>query len=528
MNKIHTKKEVPSVELSLRQPIHRKEDFPMNDFTTEIVQTLVTKGDLNELFRSHLERAVNTLLRTELTAFLEYEKYDRTGFNSGNSRNGSYSRSIKTEYGELTLEIPRDRNGEFKQQTVPAYRRTNDTLEETVIHLFRKGITMSEIADLIEKMYGHHYTPQTMSNITKSFTEEVTAFKGRELHDRYAAIYMDATYIPLKRKTVAKEAIHIAVGIRPDGSKEVLSYAIAPTESITIWEEILLDLQERGLKNVLLFITDGLKGMVGAISRFYPKARFQHCCVHVSRNISHKVRVDDRKEVCDDFKMVYQASSKKAGIVSFDISVPNQKFDGMILGGIQVKRESQQKKKAGLTTDYDYVLGLMLSQNETKVNPNLELISISPEVISKNAGITVKLKNTQPVNISKVHMIGKIYKEEDQKNPVISREIKDGGIAPSSSFTINFFNGTVGATKPLDAGKYLLKLDFTDVFNKQWHFEQKFDISKKEAQTVNTKVFTVKKDNTLLFIIIGILVALLVMIIIFLIIYFVKRKRREQ
>ena len=283
----------------------------MNDFTTEIVQTLVTKGDLNELFRSHLEKAINTLLRTELTAFLDYEKYDRTGFNSGNSRNGSYFRSIKTEYGELTLEIPRDRNGEFKQQTLPAYKRTNDTLETTIIHLFEKGVTMPEIADLIEKMYGHHYTPQTMSNITKSFTEEVTAFKGRELHDRYAAIYMDATYIPLKRKTVAKEAIHIAVGIRPDGSKEVLSYAIAPTESITIWEEILLDLQERGLKNVLLFITDGLKGMVGAISRFYPKARFQHCCVHVSRNIVHKVCVKDRKEICDDFKAVYQASSKE-------------------------------------------------------------------------------------------------------------------------------------------------------------------------------------------------------------------------
>lgn len=283
----------------------------MNDFTTEILKTLANKGDLNELFRVHLEKAVNTLLKTELTAFLDYEKYDRIGFNTGNSRNGSYDRTVKTEYGELHLQIPRDRNGEFKQQTVPAYRRTNDTLEETVIHLFRKGITMSEIADLIEKMYGHHYTPQTMSNITKSFTEEVTAFKGRELHDRYAAIYIDATYIPLKRKTVAKEAIHIAVGIRPDGSKEVLSYAIAPTESITIWEEILLDLQERGLKNVLLFITDGLKGMVGAISRFYPKARFQHCCVHVSRNIVHKVCVKDRKEICDDFKAVYQASSKE-------------------------------------------------------------------------------------------------------------------------------------------------------------------------------------------------------------------------
>ncbi|WP_143352614.1 IS256 family transposase, partial [Enterococcus faecium] len=265
----------------------------------------------NELFRVHLEKAVNTLLKTELTAFLDYEKYDRIGFNTGNSRNGSYDRTVKTEYGELHLQIPRDRNDEFKQQTVPAYRRMNDTLEETVIHLFRKGITMSEIADLIEKMYGHHYTPQTMSNMTKSFTEEVTSFKERELHDRYAAIYMDATYIPLKRKTVAKEAIHIAVGIRPDGSKEVLSYAIAPTESITIWEEILLDLQERGLKNVLLFITDGLKGVVGAISRFYPKARFQHCCVHVSRNIVHKVCVKDRKEICDDFRAVYQASSKE-------------------------------------------------------------------------------------------------------------------------------------------------------------------------------------------------------------------------
>ena len=137
----------------------------MNDFTTEILKTLANKGDLNELFRVHLEKAVNTLLKTELTAFLDYEKYDRIGFNTDNSRNGSYDRTVKTETGELHLQIPRDRNGEFKQQTV--------------IHLFRKGITMSEIADLIEKMYGHHYTPQTMSNMTKSFTEEVTSFKER-------------------------------------------------------------------------------------------------------------------------------------------------------------------------------------------------------------------------------------------------------------------------------------------------------------------------------------------------------------
>ncbi|BDP56875.1 hypothetical protein EfmJHP36_13540 [Enterococcus faecium] len=137
------------------------------------------------------------------------------------------------------MEIPRDRNGEFKQQTLPAYKRTNDTLETTIIHLFEKGVTMSEIADLIEKMYGHHYTPQTMSNMTKVLTEEVNAFKSRALNDKYVAIFMDATYIPLKRQTVSKEAIYIAIGIREDGTKEVLSYAIAPTESTYVWNELL-------------------------------------------------------------------------------------------------------------------------------------------------------------------------------------------------------------------------------------------------------------------------------------------------
>ena len=289
----------------------------MNDFTTELLQTLATKGDLNELFRSHLELAVNTLLRTELTAFLDYEKYDRIGFHSGNSRNGTYDRTVKTEYGELHLETPRDRNGEFKQQTVPAYKRTNDTLEEIIIHLFRKGVTMSEIADLIEKMYGHHYTPQTLSNMTKIFSEEVAAFKERALHDRHAAIYLDATYIPLKRKTVAKEAIHIAVGIRLDGAKEVLAYAIAPNESTVIWNEILEDLVARGVKDVLLFVTDGLKGMADTIHQVFPKAAYQHCCVHVSRNIASKVRVSDRKEICDDFKL-YQADSKEAALEARD------------------------------------------------------------------------------------------------------------------------------------------------------------------------------------------------------------------
>jgi len=283
----------------------------MPNFTTEIMETLINKGDLDELFRCHLELAVNSLLQAELTAFLDYEKYDRAGFNSGNSRNGNYSRSFRTEYGELNLVIPRDRNGKFSQQTLPAYKRTNDSLETTIIQLFQKGITMSEISELIEKMYGHHYTPQTISNMTKIVSEDIIAFKERSLESRYSVIFMDATHIPLKRQTVSKEAVYIVIGIRLDGTKEVLWFSRAPTESAYVWKEILQDLKYRGLKEVLLVVTDGLSGINDSIHSVYPNAQFQQCCVHISRNIAHKVRVSDRQEICSDFKLVYQASSKE-------------------------------------------------------------------------------------------------------------------------------------------------------------------------------------------------------------------------
>lgn len=284
----------------------------MNQFTTEIIDALVKKQDITEVFRSHLETAINSLLATELTEFLDYEKYDRIGFNTGNSRNGSYTRTLHTEYGDIAIQIPRDRNGEFKQQTVAPYKRSNDTLETTVIHLFKKGITMSEIANLIEKMYGHHYTPQTISNMTKAVSATVEAFNNRPLHNRYVCVYLDATYIAVRRDTVSKEAVYIAVGIREDGSKEVLAYTIAPTESAYNWQELLEELKERGVEDVLLFISDGLKGMADAVFSVFPKAKYQVCLVHVGRNIAHKVRVEDRQEVCEDFKMIHQAQDADA------------------------------------------------------------------------------------------------------------------------------------------------------------------------------------------------------------------------
>ena len=148
----------------------------MSNFNTEVIKALSQGFSIDEIVRLEIETVVNQLLLTELTEFLDYEKYDVIGYNSGNSRNGYYSRTLDTKYGKINIEIPRDRNGEFKQQTVPAYDRRTDSLETTVLQLYSHGVTTSEIADLIEKMYGHAYSKQTISNITKVVEANVDAF----------------------------------------------------------------------------------------------------------------------------------------------------------------------------------------------------------------------------------------------------------------------------------------------------------------------------------------------------------------
>ena len=157
--------------------------------------------------------------------------------------------------------------------------------------------------------------------MSKLVAEDVLAFKERTLEANYSVIFMDATHIPVKRQTVSKEAVYITIGIRLDGTKEVLGFTIAPTESAYIWKEVLQDLRKRELGEVLLVMTDRLSGIEESIHSVYPNTQFQQCCVHVSRNIAHKVRVLDRKEICEDFKLVYQANSKEEALDHIDFMI---------------------------------------------------------------------------------------------------------------------------------------------------------------------------------------------------------------
>jgi len=284
----------------------------MCDFTTKLFKTLLEGKNITGIFRYHVECAVNKLLQYELKEFLDYDKYDRKGFNSGNSRNGYYERTLKTEYGDVSLKVPRDRDGVFENQTITLYKRQNDTVQSMIIHLYSNGMTTEEISRIIEKMYGHHYTKQTLSNITAAVVGDIQAFNRRGLSKRYSVIYLDATYLPLRRDTVTKEVLYFALGITPEGYKEILSYSLFPTESAHNWEIILSDLRVRGVEESLLFVTDGLTGIKDAISNVFSKARHQSCWVHLARNVSHGVRVKDRTEVLSDLKSVYTQESVAA------------------------------------------------------------------------------------------------------------------------------------------------------------------------------------------------------------------------
>ena len=228
----------------------------------------------------------------------------KAGYNSGNSRNGIYARKFETKYGTVQLTIPRDRNGNFSPALLPAYGRRDDHLEEMVIKLYQTGVTTREISDIIERMYGHHYSPATISNISKATQENVVAFHERSLEASYSVLFLDGTYLPLRRGSVSKECIHIALGITPEGQKAVLGYEIAPNENNASWSTLLDKLQNQGIQQVSLVVTDGFKGLEQIISQAYPLAKQQRCLIHISRNLASKVKRSDRAVILEQFKVI--------------------------------------------------------------------------------------------------------------------------------------------------------------------------------------------------------------------------------
>jgi transposase-like protein len=263
---------------------------------------------ITDLIKNFIEK----LLKGELTEFLNYDKYDSAGKNSGNSRNGNYSRNFQTKYGVIEkLEVPRDRNNDFQTALFEPYKRRDDWLEQTVIQMYARGLSTRDIANLIEQMYGQKYSATSVSNLTDIAVKEIEQWKNRPLEKRYSVLFIDALSIKIRREHVGNESAYIIIGINEEGYREILDFYIGVTESATLWQEVLMNLKSRGVEQVLLGVMDGLPGLTDAFLKVYPKADVQRCVVHKVRNTLHKVKKKHTDEIVTDLKKIYKAPSRE-------------------------------------------------------------------------------------------------------------------------------------------------------------------------------------------------------------------------
>ncbi|ETR66215.1 MAG: transposase mutator type, partial [Candidatus Magnetoglobus multicellularis str. Araruama] len=245
-----------------------------------------------------------TILEAEQKGFLGYE-YGDSKKNSSNKRNGYYkSRLLKGLSTMFRVKVPRDRQGLFKPMLLELLKEESGKINELSVKLYTKGLSNKEINEIVHYIYGKTVSRSTISNITNELLVEINKWRNRKIEKEYYAVYIDALKLSVRRDSVEKESFYIVLGLRTDLRREILGIYHIPEETSAGWEEAMKDLKERGLKNVLLFISDEIAGISKVIKKYYPKSEIQKCIVHKMRNITKKVRSKDKKKIMEDFKEV--------------------------------------------------------------------------------------------------------------------------------------------------------------------------------------------------------------------------------
>jgi transposase-like protein len=233
-----------------------------------------------------VRQVLQTGLEVEMEQHLGYEPYDPAGRNSGNSRNGTSRKTVKTEIGDVELAVPRDRNGTFEPVTVPKHQRRLDGLAGNVISLYAKGLTTGDIQAHLLEIYGTEISRETISKITDQIVDDMVAWQNRPLDRLYAVLLIDAIVIKVRDAQVANRPVYVAIGVNLDGERDVLGLWLGPTggEGAKQWMTMLTELKNRGVADALIVCCDGLKGLPDAIRVTWPDATVQTCVVHLVRN----------------------------------------------------------------------------------------------------------------------------------------------------------------------------------------------------------------------------------------------------
>ena len=277
-------------------------------------------GLLKRFVKAVLERAMNA----ELTHHLGYEKHDPAGYNSGNSRNGTSGKKVKGEFGELKIEVPRDRASTFEPQILPKHQTRFRGFDDKIISMYARGMTTREIESHLKEMYGVEVSPALVSQVTEAVSEEVKRWQNRALEPIYGIVYLDALYVRMRHEgRVENRAVYVAMGVDLEGQKEVLGLWCSANEGSKFWLSVLTDLKNRGVKDMLIVCVDGLKGFPQAIEAVFPMAQVQLCIVHLVRASLNYVNWKERKQVAADLKPIYRAATATEAEMNLESFISN-------------------------------------------------------------------------------------------------------------------------------------------------------------------------------------------------------------
>ena len=284
-----------------------------DNLIAELAKNIQSEKDLAALSKKLLKLTVEKALSAEMDEHLGYEKHSKAGNNSGNSRNGISSKTLKGSFGEVDIATPRDRNSTFEPQLIKKNQTRITDFDSQILSLYAKGMTTRDIAATFKEMYDADVSHSLISKVTDSVMDEVIAWQNRPLDKVYPILYLDCIVVKCHQdKRVINKAVYIALAVNCEGQKEVLGLWVSENEGSKFWLSVLTELQNRGLKDIFVACVDGLTGFPDAINTVFPKTKVQLCIVHLIRNTMKYVPYKHMKEAARDLKAVYNAATVEA------------------------------------------------------------------------------------------------------------------------------------------------------------------------------------------------------------------------
>ena len=285
----------------------------------ELIPGPVTKEQFEDIFQNFKKAFIERALNAEMSHHLGYEAGQAKPEGVTNHRNGNSAKSVITDSGSVRIEVPREREGTFEPQLIGKHERRLTGFDDKIIAMYARGMTVREIQGFMAEMYAVDVSPDLISTVTDAVLSEVTAWQARPLEAMYPVVFFDALRVKIRQDGVVRnKAVYLALGMLADGTRDILGIWIENTEGAKFWMKVFNDMKTRGCNDILIAVTDGLKGMGEALAVVYPATTLQTCIVHLIRNSLDYASWKDRKPLAAAIKPIYTAPTAEAALAELD------------------------------------------------------------------------------------------------------------------------------------------------------------------------------------------------------------------